>query len=616
MDVLDRPKRNRSKSEKAQMNDAIERKAELLKTLHVASTTPGEKRKRDSALERGDPLLSSDDTTEGLGKKVQRVVTRHKKQSAGPTTLPKKTLTRPRSSAQVCAEEREETKKNKEVAKRTRIRVGAEGAKNRTSGGRTLTKTKEVATHDGDTVTKEVATHEGDTVTKEVATHDGDTMTKEVVDCDAMTMEAALPLAPEEASSQGCWRHYKELCSWLPGRQKQVELLLTIFGEPTSVAYPSLYVWGHSGTGKTLVVQSVLKKLQVQFAFVSCIDCYTPQLLFESVLRQITATHSDTMTGRCDNMAKFVQVLSQVLDECSPAVYLVLDKAERVRDMEPTLLPSLMRLAELTRRKVCVILISELVWGKFYSDPFETPSFILHFPNYSKEEILVLMGEDCPQDKPSVFYHTFINHIWNVFNSVCRDLSELRHLSTILYPKYCEPVDQDKIGIQETRRLWRHIEPYFKHIMSKIFLREISSAHMERIQLVGTSQQSGSKSIELPHVSKFLLISAYLASYNPARMDKRFFSKRKGDSKKSKKKVPKDKPNCQLQGPKPFPLDRMMAVFYSIMEDCEAPSADVYSQISSLVTMQLVAQVGNACDLDNPRYKACLSMPCCLCAYV
>ena len=39
-------------------------------------------------------------------------------------------------------------------------------------------------------------------------------------------------------------------------------------------------------------------------------------------------------------------------------------------------------------------------------------------------------------------------------------------------------------------------------------------------------------------------------------------------------------------------------------------------QISSLVTMQLVAQVGNACDLDNPRYKACLSMPCCLCAYV
>ncbi|KAL5484618.1 hypothetical protein EMCRGX_G021147 [Ephydatia muelleri] len=669
--------------------------------MHVASTTSGVKRRRD---EKDSLLSSDDDVTEGPVKKVQRTTSKNKKKNAGPTTLPKKTLTRPRSSAQERAELKEEGTRGKDaskegirgkdagkegirgkdagkegirgkdagkegirgkdagkegirgkdagkegirgkdagkegtrgkdagkegtrgkdvgkgkvVSKRARASIGAAGAKNRTSGGRTLTKvttgdtvTKEVTTREGDAQTKEVATREGDAQTKEVATHEGDTMTKEVAsevaDCDAMSMEAALPCAPEE----GCWRHYKELCSWLPGRQKQVELLLTIFGEPSSVVYPSLYVWGHSGTGKTLVIQSVLKKLQVQFAFVSCIDCYTPQLLFESALRQITATHSDPMTGRCDSMAKFVRVLSQVLNECGPVAYLVLDKAERVRDMEPTLLPSLMRLAELTRRRVCVILISELVWGKFYSDPFEAPSFILHFPNYNKEETLALMGLDCPPDKPSLFYHTFINHIWNVFNSVCRDLSELRHLSTILYPKYCEPVDQDKIGIQETRRLWRHIEPYFKHVMSKIFLREMSSAHMERMQLGGggTSQlQSGTKSLELPYVSKFLLMAAYLASYNPARMDRRFFSKRKGDSKKSKRKVPKDKPSCQLQGPKPFPLDRMMAVFYSIMEDCEAPSTDVYSQISSLVTMQLVAQVGNGCDLDNPRYKCLVNL--------
>ena len=128
--------------------------------------------------------------------------------------------------------------KGKVVSKRARASIGAAGAKNRTSGGRTLTKvttgdtvTKEVTTREGDAQTKEVATREGDAQTKEVATHEGDTMTKEVAsevaDCDAMSMEAALPCAPEE----GCWRHYKELCSWLPGRQKQVELLLTIFGE-------------------------------------------------------------------------------------------------------------------------------------------------------------------------------------------------------------------------------------------------------------------------------------------------------------------------------------------------------------------------------------------------
>ena len=29
------------------------------------------------------------------------------------------------------------------------------------------------------------------------------------------------------------------------------------------------------------------------------------------------------MTGRCDSMAKFVRVLSQVLNECGPVAYLV-----------------------------------------------------------------------------------------------------------------------------------------------------------------------------------------------------------------------------------------------------------------------------------------------------
>lgn len=31
--------------------------------------------------------------------------------------------------------------------------------------------------------------------------------------------------------------------------------------------------------------------------------------------------------------------------------------------------------------------------------------------------------------------------------------------------------------------------------------------------------------VELPYYSKFILIAAYLASYNPARTDKRFFLK-------------------------------------------------------------------------------------------
>ena len=38
-------------------------------------------------------------------------------------------------------------------------------------------------------------------------------------------------------------------------------------------------------------------------------------------------------------------------------------------------------------------------------------------------------------------------------------------------------------------------------------------------------------------------------------------------------------PNYHQLGPKPFPLDRLMAIFYSILEESVSPSIHVYSQV-------------------------------------
>ena len=74
--------------------------------------------------------------------------------------------------------------------------------------------------------------------------------------------------------------------------------------------------------------------------------------------------------------------------------------------------------------------------------------------------------------------------------------------------------------------------------------------------------------IELPFYSKFLLIAAFLASYNPAKSDKRFFVKHHGKQKKTLSSIKaKEKLNSQLTGPKPFPLERLLAIFYNIVEE-------------------------------------------------
>ena len=56
--------------------------------------------------------------------------------------------------------------------------------------------------------------------------------------------------------------------------------------------------------------------------------------------------------------------------------------------------------------------------------------------------------------------------------------------------------------------------------------------------------------MELPFYAKYLLLSAYLASYNPAHTDRRFFTKqgRRGLSNRAKAAAKKKKSNTQLTG--------------------------------------------------------------------
>ena len=49
-------------------------------------------------------------------------------------------------------------------------------------------------------------------------------------------------------------------------------------------------------------------------------------------------------------------------------------------------------------------------------------------------EVLAIMSLDCPEGEPLSFYRTFVNHVWNVFQYVCRDLGELRYLVRSMTP--------------------------------------------------------------------------------------------------------------------------------------------------------------------------------------
>ncbi|KAM6288385.1 origin recognition complex subunit 5 isoform 1-T1 [Spheniscus humboldti] len=420
--------------------------------------------------------------------------------------------------------------------------------------------------------------------------------------------------------------------SLVPCRESQVSMLLSIFGERQQFSFPSIFIYGHTSSGKTYVMQTLLNTLQLPHVFVNCVEYFTSRLLLEEILIQLQSYSETEQTSHvpCDTFNDFVRlfkqaVTSQELED--QTLYIVLDRAEQLREMEVNILPGFLRLQELTDRNVTVVLLSEIVWELFRPSTGCFEPFTLYFPDYSIGHLQKILSQNHPPEYSADFYAAYINILLGVFYMVCRDLKELQHLSeevivmilrfqamaALNFSKYCEPVVRGEANERDTRKLWKNIEPHLKKAMQTVYLREISSSQWERLQrddgepgqLKGLSAHTH---MELPYYSKFLLIAAYLASYNPVRTDKRFFLKHHGKIRKTNFMKKHEKTSNHLLGPKPFPLDRLLAILYSIVDIRVAPTANIFSQITSLVTLQLLSMVGHNDQLDGPRYKCTVSL--------
>ncbi|NXW04280.1 ORC5 protein, partial [Fregetta grallaria] len=386
--------------------------------------------------------------------------------------------------------------------------------------------------------------------------------------------------------------------SLVPCRESQVSMLLSIFGERQQFSFPSIFIYGHTSSGKTYVMQTLLNTLQLPHAFVNCVEYFTSRLLLEEILIQLQSCSSEreqTSHVPCDTFNDFVRLFKQAVAsrECQDeTLYIV---------------------SNLILINVTVVLLSEIVWELFRPNTGCFEPFTLYFPDYSIGHLQKILSQNHPPEYSADFYAAYINILLGVFYMVCRDLRELQHLAALNFSKYCEPVVRGEANERDTRKLWKNIEPHLKKAMQTVYLREISSAQWERLQhddgepgqLKGLSAHTH---VELPYYSKFLLIAAYLASYNPVRTDKRFFLKHHGKIRKTNFMKKHEKTSNHLLGPKPFPLDRLLAILYSIVDKRVAPTANIFSQITSLVTLQLLSMVGHNDQLDGPRYKCTVSL--------
>ncbi|XP_043824232.1 origin recognition complex subunit 5 isoform X4 [Dromiciops gliroides] len=389
-------------------------------------------------------------------------------------------------------------------------------------------------------------------------------------------------------------------------REAQVSALMALFGERHHFSFPSIFIYGHRASGKTYVMETLLKTSELPHVIVNCIECFTSRILLEQILNHLNCLNSskDESTSHiaCDSFNDFVRLFKKVTQD------------QGVDDQT----------VYITKRNVTVIFLSQIVWEKFRPNTGCFEPFIMYFPDYSIGHLQKILSHDHPPEYSADFYAAYINILLGVFYTVCRDLKELRYLAALNFSKYCEPVVKGEANERDTRKLWRNIEPHLKKAMHTVYLREISSSQWEKLQQDDTEMGqlkglSAHAHVELPYYSKFILIAAYLASYNPTRTDKRFFlkavvqkskssSQHHGKIKKASFMKKHEKTSNHLLGPKPFPLDRLLAILYSIVDSRVAPTANIFSQITSLVTLQLLTLVGHDDQLDGPKYKCTVSL--------
>ncbi|KAJ7951151.1 Origin recognition complex subunit 5 [Quillaja saponaria] len=268
-----------------------------------------------------------------------------------------------------------------------------------------------------------------------------------------------------------------------------------------------------------------------------------------------------------------------------------------------------------------------------YGDPIP-----IYFPDYKEDDLCQIFMRYQANRK---LYYSFFNENRAAL-ALCRITRQVDELSTALKPlfdKYCEPLNDLSVVPNEdmARRLFSHLEPHIKSSLNEIFM--VPSPTFPEVEANNNTMRNGNaKKIDfnMSICAKYLLISAFLASRNPATLDASLFYSKGGSGNQKRKRKPSEKALEQketaeqelvMKGPGTFPLERLLAIFQcitSVAEDSIEEEgernyelgvqegdgglmSDVPLQLSSLCNASFIVKVGS-CPLEGSmRYRTTVS---------
>ncbi|WVR07082.1 hypothetical protein IAU60_004121 [Kwoniella sp. DSM 27419] len=352
-------------------------------------------------------------------------------------------------------------------------------------------------------------------------------------------------------------------------------------------------------------------------AQIDLVEYHTPRLLLSGIGSRITGQDAEISTfdglslklrtwwngrslkARAKGKAKIngdaEGVMGDIMEEKEDQVILVFTHAERFRLVLGTGWSVMTRLAELTGVPCCVVLCSEASWDHVRPQRADAPEPVHHYiPPLGREHILaallpasahplwsrfldLLLSTVLPLITPPIQeLHYLSLSLWPIYTASLPPHLEMTLLN-MAYPDASHPPPPLEVNIKLLTDLKSQLSLALASAIESLLPRQIGSEQFVKALTPGPGkmrQLPKPPTMELTLVARFMLIAAYAASYNPAKSDVRLFGRGTGPDGKRKKgggtrragygrarigKVPQ-----RLLGPKPFPLDRLLALFSSL----------------------------------------------------
>lgn len=348
----------------------------------------------------------------------------------------------------------------------------------------------------------------------------------------------------------------------------------------------------------TLQARASANPSHIRVAHVTPLVSCTSRLLFAHVLRQL-GDHGDA----CTDAGTFVKRLRSLVTQRTKLLLAVYD-AERTRDVWPEHIWEMWPLlAELARcqGRIMVVYVSRLPWSAFRSITGHTISaspICLRVARLPRDDMLALLACDAPSALHGVplgvdviLYNNVCAVLYDTMKMTIRDEHEMRILCASVWRALMASI---RDGMPPSvHALMPIIGELCRDALARVVPRTTGpdTWAAEKSTLPSTKAPTPSALAARPAMpprtgygamQAFLLVSAFIASYNPAKTDVKYFVRELGASRKRRRGKAQKAADAallemdgekeiwnrpQFWGPRTFTLERLLAIFHALLAD-------------------------------------------------